>query len=110
MSTAVKSTWYVFRDGQQFGPYSDGTLRDLIQDKKLNEDDYIWCQGYSDWVRLGSALDVLSAPGVRPRFPYLPSFVRFLKRYAAEPISLAKKIGQIVTEPSAFANAYIKEE
>src|SRR5947209_6983102 len=110
MSSAVESTWYVSRDGQQFGPFTDGTLRDLIQDKRLNEDDYIWCQGYSDWVRLGSVLSAISAPGARSRFQYLRSFVHFVSRYAAEPISLVKKIGQIVSRPSAFADAHIKEE
>src|SRR5262249_31922395 len=110
MSSAVESTWYVFRDGQQFGPFSDGTLRDLIQDQRLNEDDYIWCQGYSDWVRLGSILNAISLPGASTRFRYLHSLIHFVSRYAAEPISLARKIGQIVTRPSAFAAAHIKEE
>src|SRR5262245_27013006 len=110
MSSAAESTWYVFRDGQQFGPLSDENLRDLIQDKKLNKDDYIWCQGYSDWVRLGSVLTAISAPGVSSRFSYLRSFIRFVSRSAAEPISLAKKIAQIISRPSAFADVYIKDE
>src|SRR5262249_17739327 len=106
-SSVVESTWYVSRDGQRFGPLSDDTLRDLIRDRKLNHDDYIWCQGYSDWVRLGSLLEASSAPDVSPRILTLSSFVRFVKRYTAEPISLAKKIGQIVIQPSAFGDAYI---
>ena len=110
MSSAVESTWYVFRDGQQFGPFSDATLRDLIQDKRLNEDDYVWCPGFPEWVRLGNVLKAISLPGAGSRFQYLRAFIRLILRYAAEPISLAKKIGQIVSRPAAFAEAHIKEE
>ena len=41
--------WYFSREGDQYGPYSEGELVDLYRANQLYPTDVFWCQGFSEW-------------------------------------------------------------
>jgi hypothetical protein len=57
MSAPVENTWYVLRDGQQYGPFSNQRLRELVRERRIERDDYLWCPNSPDWVPVNSILD-----------------------------------------------------
>jgi len=68
MSAPVENTWYVLRDGQQYGPFSNRRLRELVQERRIEGNDYLWCPGSPEWVPVNSMLDPASlAPPEGPR-------------------------------------------
>src|SRR5262249_37230221 len=110
-TTKFDGEWYVSRDGRQFGPFADHELRDLVQNNQVGDNDYVWCAGFTNWIRFGSIVEnepLATSNG--PRFQFLRSFKRFLnRRVFAERVSIFKKIGLIVSRPSEFADKYIKD-
>ena len=50
---------YITRDGQQFGPYSEGDCQSFIQSGQLLENDFAWRDGLAEWQPLK---ELLAAP------------------------------------------------
>jgi uncharacterized membrane protein len=46
----VAAEWFLSRDGQQHGPVSDQELAKLVALSRLLPTDYVWRQGFADWV------------------------------------------------------------
>lgn len=47
----VQESWMVAIDGQQYGPYNDQTIIDMIQTNQvIGEKDFLWKQGMENWV------------------------------------------------------------
>ncbi|WP_072395469.1 DUF4339 domain-containing protein [Hyphomicrobium sp. CS1GBMeth3] len=44
-------TWYIYRDGAQYGPFSDQQFRDLCDNEQVYPDDLIWRSGRESWTR-----------------------------------------------------------
>jgi len=110
MSATLNKRWYVFRDGRQYGPITDGKLHDLVQGGQVKQDDYLWCPDFTDWIRFDILDPVSLTPPSSSRFRFVRSFKRFLGRHLfAKRISVFKKVGQIVSRPSDFAEKYIKD-
>lgn len=46
----MQNQWYIARDGKQYGPVSDGDIVQLIQNRELFDGDYLWRQGFDNWL------------------------------------------------------------
>jgi hypothetical protein len=46
--------WYLSREGEQYGPFSDGEVTTFHQAKKLLPTDHFWCEGFRDWQPLSA--------------------------------------------------------
>ena len=53
------SGYYVAIDGQTAGPFTDGELMQLIRQKKINKQTYLWKPGMSDWLTAEHIPEVL---------------------------------------------------
>jgi len=43
---------YIFKDDQQFGPYSPKEILKRISNRELTENDYGWHEGCDEWIEL----------------------------------------------------------
>ena len=41
--------FYVYQNGTQYGPYTEGEIHKMINNEKLDRDDYIWTEGITEW-------------------------------------------------------------
>jgi hypothetical protein len=51
-----KIWYYMKEDRTKYGPYTDRELANLISNKILTEDDYIWMPDLPNWIRLGDSI------------------------------------------------------
>jgi len=60
------SEWYYGKEGQQFGPFDEATLRAKIESGEVSGDDLIWSEGMAEWTPLGkvSHFGVVDVPEV----------------------------------------------
>jgi hypothetical protein len=56
--------WFVVSADKQYGPFSDEKLRQLIADRQVVADTFVWCQGMKDWLPAGDIPGLM--PGMRP--------------------------------------------
>lgn len=49
----VVDYWYYYQDGQQFGPIPEKELLELAKSGRLSQDDFVWKEGFEDWVMAG---------------------------------------------------------
>lgn len=66
MQQAPHNIYYVIMDGQQSGPYSEGELSRLIEQKKVTKDTYIWRPGMREWLTAENLPDVLKLVALQP--------------------------------------------
>ncbi len=59
---------YIYRDGQQQGPYSDEDITRYIKEGGIKRDDLAWCDGCADWMPLAK-LPGLTLPSGPPPPP-----------------------------------------
>lgn len=48
------SEWYYARHGQQYGPFSEEELINLIRSDAVKESDFLWTPGMENWARASS--------------------------------------------------------
>ncbi len=46
----MQNQWYIAREGKQYGPVSDGELAQLVRNRELLDGDYLWRQGFENWL------------------------------------------------------------
>jgi len=46
----MQNQWYIARDGKQYGPVSDTDLAQLVKDRELLDGDYLWRNGFENWL------------------------------------------------------------
>lgn len=73
MQTSGSGEWYLSRDGQSHGPVTDLELRKIAELGHLKPTDYVWREGYQDWLPAGEVPGLLGlrspqAPGMAPPF------------------------------------------
>jgi hypothetical protein len=51
-------TWYLARDGRQFGPLSDDELRRFRELGHLVATDLLWRKRFADWVPASEVFDL----------------------------------------------------
>src|ERR1700722_7216228 len=57
---------YIFRDGSQSGPFSEETIRRLLQEQSVTPGDLAWQPGAAQWIPLQ---EVLATPAKEERSP-----------------------------------------
>lgn len=70
----MQNHWYIARDGKQYGPVSDEELAQLVRNRELLDGDYLWRQGFENWLPAGQVPEVRGfatmtahpQPGMRP--------------------------------------------
>lgn len=65
-------SWYLARDGKQYGPYAGDEILRLAEAGTLRPNDLVWKPGFAGWRPL-SAVSGLITPPPAPRFPTLLS-------------------------------------
>jgi uncharacterized membrane protein len=60
-ASGAEAVWYLAREGRQYGPLSDSELGKLVELNYLLRDDYLWRDGYPDWIKAGHI------PGLLPQ-------------------------------------------
>ena len=61
-----KVWYYMKRDRNKYGPYSDQELIALIQQEILMAEDYIWMPDLKSWVRVGTSIYSFYLPENQP--------------------------------------------
>jgi hypothetical protein len=56
--------WYVASDEKQYGPFSDQQLRQLVAERKVRADTFVWCEGMTDWAQAADIPGLI--PATRP--------------------------------------------
>ncbi len=46
--------WYLFRNGEQYGPYSEEQILTALQAGEIKQSDYLWNENLSDWTPIGN--------------------------------------------------------
>lgn len=54
----MQNHWYIARDGKQYGPVSDEELAQLVRNRELLDGDYLWRQGFENWLPAGQVPEV----------------------------------------------------
>ena len=62
---SLEPRWYYACDNDSVGPISTRDLEFALQNGQISLESYVWCEGMSDWMSLGSV----------PEFEYLHSIV-----------------------------------
>lgn len=53
-------SYFVAKDGQQFGPFDMATLTQMAQSKQLTKESLVWKNGMSEWLKADSVDDLKS--------------------------------------------------
>lgn len=61
-----KVWYYMKKDRNKYGPYSDQELIALIQQEILMAEDYIWMPDLKGWVRVGTSVYSFYLPENQP--------------------------------------------
>lgn len=79
---AEQNEWYYVGQYGELGPLSLPQMQDLIQDKVIDSDTYVWRQGMTDWMQAGHIAELRSRivvemktpppPPQRPAIPQAP--------------------------------------
>lgn len=68
----AEAEWYLARDGQQFGPISDGEFKKLIELGHLQPSDLLWRDGFPDWRAASVLISNLGRPQAASQPPSVP--------------------------------------
>jgi len=79
---AEQNEWYYVGQYGDLGPLSLSQMQDLIQDKVIDSDTYVWRQGMTDWIQAGQIAELRGRiviemttpppPPLRPAAPIPP--------------------------------------
>lgn len=71
MQPIIQQSYYVIIDNQQSGPYSEQEIRNLIAQKKISKETYMWRPGLSAWEKVEKLPEILKLVALTP-----PPFVK----------------------------------
>ncbi len=63
---SINSPFYVILEGKQVGPLSEAEIGQLIQQKKLTKETYVWKVGMKDWATAENVPEVLKLVCLAP--------------------------------------------
>lgn len=55
--------WFIMRNGQQAGPYTEDQIRTMLGTLELSSSDMAWREGMAAWSPISSALSASPPPG-----------------------------------------------
>src|SRR5262249_18572051 len=63
-ASAAQPEWHIVQDGEQLGPFDTSELLRRRASGQLDDESYIWREGFAEWQQLGSVkeLRAISAP------------------------------------------------
>lgn len=98
-------TWYVAKEGQTYGPFSESELKQARAAGRFAANDLIWRDGLSDWVSLSSQLDQSSTkPSPRPPPPPPSAFKSTLETSTPDATSRTRAEFTIGIDPVVMAS------
>ena len=59
-------TYHIFRNGEQFGPFSITEIKRMLASGELASDNLYWVEGMSEWETLSKAFETSAAAGPPP--------------------------------------------
>jgi len=51
-----QSKWYIAKNGETKGPYSENDLKNLISSGEVDESTYVWKEGFENWKKAKEAI------------------------------------------------------
>ena len=90
---------YIFKDGQQLGPFSENDLRIATHEGRISHGDLAWKEGISDWVPLSSILPPPTAAPAPPMAPMTQTFAAPQNFVPAQGYAPSPAVIQVVTAP-----------
>jgi len=61
--------WFIYREGDQTGPYSFVQLQEEVRAGRLNESDLIWAEGFTEWQQASTVENLFSFQQFSPPPP-----------------------------------------
>jgi hypothetical protein len=49
--------FYLYRNSQTYGPYSEESIQEYIRSGNVSENDWAWRKGEKEWVRLSDLIE-----------------------------------------------------
>lgn len=62
-------TIFISRNGQEEGPFSEEEINSLLASSELTENDFIWCEGLTDWRPVSEMLNHSNDPVIEECAP-----------------------------------------
>ncbi len=90
--------FYVLRDGNPVGPYTQDALLEMLSAEQVSAADFVWREGMSDWSPLSTT--ILPSPTAPPLSPARPWWREYL-----EPLSLSLSASALVSAAAVAASA-----
>lgn len=66
VATSPNAIWYVVIDGEQQGPFEISQLSEMLQSKKINNESYVWREGFEGWLQLNAVAELASVQAKAP--------------------------------------------
>ena len=72
---------YIYRNGRQYGPYSEESVWKFLKEGKASIYDWAWTKGLNDWTRLSDLLNIMPTEVFEPDWEKLlePKHIIILK-------------------------------
>jgi predicted Zn finger-like uncharacterized protein len=64
--TPSDAVWHLVVDGDQVGPLSDADVRARLSRNEISPENYVWKEGFSDWLRLAEIPEFASGTASAP--------------------------------------------
>ncbi len=58
--------WHIAVDGDQMGPYETAQMLEMMAANQINEETYVWRDGYDDWLPLSDVSELQAAGAPAP--------------------------------------------
>lgn len=64
--------FHISVNGQQYGPYDMATMRQMVANRQITTETYVWCPGMVQWTQAGQCPELLSLFSVSAPPPPIP--------------------------------------
>jgi len=91
---------YVYRNGEQFGPYSRHEIQEQFAQGSLLPTDLLWHEGWKEWILLKDFMDAFQPPSFPPAVPETDSMRK-------PHLARTPWLGAVITGVSLFAILYV---
>ena len=71
----TEAVYFVAVNGQQSGPFNITTIVEMVQNRKVSDNDLIWTEGMANWEKIEANVDIQNVlsntnASVPPPLPY----------------------------------------
>lgn len=116
LSGQIAIEWYISRDGQQHGPFTEGDLARFVAQGQVLDADYVWHSGLDQWklyreYRAGPAsapaFDDHTRASSPANAPRKCSFCLFVRKVLRVPYDTLATAFELLVRPTRFAQQRI---